>query len=433
MSQFIFKYKLKQETPLIHFQHSEEGAILRSSEVKPKLDKFIIEQYGGENEVRKLYNYWFIDGDHPAFKYKMRFIVDGIPTKSDTIETEKKRIQPNGSKNKVLPKNPINANYFGNMVDLKNCRTPEEKYAAIERSYKETIFYSNSNSTIRMEIVCFIPELMEELNKHIIAFFLLNNFGTRQNKGFGSFTVTHKEDQKLNYNPISIIKEYFKHRFFVVNNNSSNPMEDIRKLYKLMKSGVNQNGEYFRAFIYIYMHKKGIGNEKAKMKQKNIVPIVGKKSNTSKHECDKPPKFDAYKYVRAMLGIGDNVSYLNAVNPENGRPVPGGKTTVNISHKESKENEKIERYASPIVFKIVDKRIIILPYAVNNHIFNQKFMFDNKKVNLEIFTPEFFDMDDFMLAYKDYINVEIREQLIKSKEVKFHGRIDSEEVGGASK
>lgn len=35
---------LKQHTPLIHFQHSQEGATLRASEVKPKLDKFIIER-----------------------------------------------------------------------------------------------------------------------------------------------------------------------------------------------------------------------------------------------------------------------------------------------------------------------------------------------------------------------------------------------------
>ena len=34
--------KLKQHTPLIHFQHDQEGATLRASEVKPKLDRFII-------------------------------------------------------------------------------------------------------------------------------------------------------------------------------------------------------------------------------------------------------------------------------------------------------------------------------------------------------------------------------------------------------
>ena len=35
---------LKQHTPLIHFQHDQYGATLRVSEVKPKLDKFIIKK-----------------------------------------------------------------------------------------------------------------------------------------------------------------------------------------------------------------------------------------------------------------------------------------------------------------------------------------------------------------------------------------------------
>ncbi len=40
---------LKQHTPLIHFQHDQEGATLRASEVKPKLDRFIIETYFENN------------------------------------------------------------------------------------------------------------------------------------------------------------------------------------------------------------------------------------------------------------------------------------------------------------------------------------------------------------------------------------------------
>ena len=33
---------LKQQTPLIHFQAEQEGAALRASELRPKIDKFII-------------------------------------------------------------------------------------------------------------------------------------------------------------------------------------------------------------------------------------------------------------------------------------------------------------------------------------------------------------------------------------------------------
>ena len=73
------KVTLKQHTPLIHFQHSEEGATLRSSEVKPKLDRFIIEKLGGgnyenvKNLVKKTYTQLFIPKDGIfALDYKLK-------------------------------------------------------------------------------------------------------------------------------------------------------------------------------------------------------------------------------------------------------------------------------------------------------------------------------------------------------------------------
>lgn len=43
---YRLQVKLKQHTPLIHFQWQQEGATLRASEVKPKLDRFIISLLG---------------------------------------------------------------------------------------------------------------------------------------------------------------------------------------------------------------------------------------------------------------------------------------------------------------------------------------------------------------------------------------------------
>ena len=43
--------KLRAQTPLIHFQHAQVGATLRASEVKPKLDKFIIGKLRKEADI----------------------------------------------------------------------------------------------------------------------------------------------------------------------------------------------------------------------------------------------------------------------------------------------------------------------------------------------------------------------------------------------
>lgn len=72
------KVTLKQHTPLIHFQHTENGATLRASEVKPKLDRFIIEKLGGgsydnvKDQVKGTYPQLFIPKEGVfALNYKL--------------------------------------------------------------------------------------------------------------------------------------------------------------------------------------------------------------------------------------------------------------------------------------------------------------------------------------------------------------------------
>ena len=39
------EFKLNPQSPLIHFQPDEAGATVRATELKPKLDKFLIEKF----------------------------------------------------------------------------------------------------------------------------------------------------------------------------------------------------------------------------------------------------------------------------------------------------------------------------------------------------------------------------------------------------
>ena len=43
---YKLEFELEQHTPIIHFQARDAGATLRASEVKPKLDKFVLTQIG---------------------------------------------------------------------------------------------------------------------------------------------------------------------------------------------------------------------------------------------------------------------------------------------------------------------------------------------------------------------------------------------------
>ena len=48
---FEKSYRLAAQTPMIHFQWNQQGATLRASEVKPKLDKFLITKLEGFEKV----------------------------------------------------------------------------------------------------------------------------------------------------------------------------------------------------------------------------------------------------------------------------------------------------------------------------------------------------------------------------------------------
>ena len=73
---------LKQHTPLIHFQHSEPGAKLRATEVKPKLDRYILTKLGGgnyETGINRAKEQGLLTGkgEHPALDYKLRISASG--------------------------------------------------------------------------------------------------------------------------------------------------------------------------------------------------------------------------------------------------------------------------------------------------------------------------------------------------------------------
>lgn len=182
MNDWQKEYKLVQHTPLIHFQHSEPHACLRATEVKPKLDRFLIEQLEkddrfGDGRWKK----WFVgDGSQQSFDYMMRITPNSEQVeRTQSIERAIAKIENQDYKRF----HGIHKNYFGNMASEKK---REEKKKAIRETFKESLFYKDG---LTLTIRCFIPELLTFIDEHIRGFFMMHNFGTRQRKGFGSFTV----------------------------------------------------------------------------------------------------------------------------------------------------------------------------------------------------------------------------------------------------
>lgn len=173
------KVTLKQHTPLIHFQHDQYGATLRASEVKPKLDKFILERLGDGNYERGILlaknNQWLIgSGTHPALNYKIRI----------TVEQE-----VDGMKLKIITR--------------KDSQFTTEIFPLLlanmgGRSKRDDLVNFTMYQVTNLQLTTACLSLYEKLKEEVPYFFAVTNFGQRSNLGYGSYTARIVDGRKIN-------------------------------------------------------------------------------------------------------------------------------------------------------------------------------------------------------------------------------------------
>ncbi len=360
MADIKLVYKLKQQSPMIHFQYDEDGVCLRASEVKPKLDRFLTERLlaekgpGGESWQPwkdEEYQAWYgkgsvADGHEPALCYKMKITQpDSKPVISDDIPGA----------------------YFGNMG----------------KNHKYSVFYSDS---VNLEIICFQEKLRKFINEYIDLFFLCTNFGTRQNKGYGSFVIEGKEDPKR-------LKVLGK-RIWVIRDNQDDgkptpALKDIANVYAIMKSGINltkvnpNKPNYVKGFLFKYFLEPSLRDSK-KYRKREIIKsdkaFVKEKivcKNDDRQSQHPQPTQPTYRYVRGLLGINDGVNYKTYGRMVYNKPEGIPTVTINVKN-DSMERGDIERFASPITFKVIGNAIYVIPEKIPKRISGAKFCFLKK-------------------------------------------------------
>lgn len=214
--------KLKQHTPLIHFQHYQEGATLRASEVKPRLDRYILEKLGKGNYTEgcsmAAEKKWLVGAnplkkEHFALNYKIKIIPKDKKDFSLKIKTNKK-----GKKvTEVFPLILSNMGGKDDEMDLVNF----SMYENIELTFN-----------------CFLDSIYNLIRNNVISFFANNNFGQRSNKGFGSFSViqiTDDSGKTKSINNFEYIEEGTLYLDF--------PIDNIDKLYS--QKNIFKNIELF--------------------------------------------------------------------------------------------------------------------------------------------------------------------------------------------
>lgn len=354
------EYKLVQHTPLIHFQHSEPHACLRATEVKPKLDRFLIEQLEkddrfGDGRWKK----WFVgDGSQQSFDYMMRITPNSEQVeRTQSIERAIARAEhrpPNASFHE------IHKNYFGNMASGNNIQD------TIRETFKESLFYKDG---LTLTIRCFIPELLTLIDEHIRGFFMMHNFGTRQRKGFGSFTVdiSTKPNEPKGFD---LVGKYCPNAYYCKLDNDVNAdalLDAVWVISAFLRSGFNRGeGNYVRGFVFRYFQreKNPLANDKAFVKQQVLHNVY---NEATRGEHLHPYGNNVrYRYVRGLLGTNENSRFCRD---------PRGETredrTVHNIYIHSAEG--VERFPSPLLFKPIGKFVFILPQKMPDEIFGSEF------------------------------------------------------------
>jgi hypothetical protein len=290
---------LKQHTPIIHFQHDQDGATLRASEVKPKLDRYILTKLGEnpdqkeiksikekwekkkENKGKNFYNFfsnlttyekgiliakyrdWLIgEGEHPALNYKMKISpgVDMEELQTYEMNVPEKRRNRNTNQDEIRRKYsrkygrqiPLLTSYplfFGNMdIDYESDNAEIKRLAFASYVYMDLIFLGRNERTP-------LPDIFTK--ESICEFLLKTNFGSRQSKGFGSFYVD-EEDEDWYIEPSTVYSFNINVEDDDIEDEFNTLFNNIDLFYKTLRGGVNLKDWggntifYFKSLAFMY-------------------------------------------------------------------------------------------------------------------------------------------------------------------------------------
>jgi hypothetical protein len=301
-SKFKLCFKLKQHTPIIHFQHDQSGATLRATELKPKLDRFLIEHFTEKNID---YKKFLINGQDGAFDYKVK-------------------IEPN--KNQQTIGDRALKNYFGNQG------SSSKKYGKF-----------NKNS-FKLEIICFHSELLEVIKEHFATFFAIHNFGSRQSKGYGSFYL---DETSEGYKDIEEVLDDNIWYIEVETDNKKVVDEVIKYFWQYLKSGINLNygdGDcdkpYYAPFIREYLYSNNTPSTWDKRWLKET--FFGLETNN----------INNYVFARALLGLSSVFIFKETCEPCNRHSTP---LSIDRDYQIEVNHDFLDRIPSPIIFKPIVK------------------------------------------------------------------------------
>ena len=357
-SKFKVEFTLKQHTPIIHFQSDQIGATLRATELKPKFDRFLLEN------IKDLPFKKTASGEK-SLSYKIKIIAY-----NNNIETIEK-INPKNQKE--IP-DPL---FFGNMGN----NIVKKKFAQAKE--------------LKIEFFSFSSEIKKAIEEKFEAFLANTNFGTRQNKGYGSFYLNNPFDKTL--------IPYEVYSF-----NSNNWKQDIKLLYSFLRQGINYpkgrdlpSRFYSKPAIFTFALTKNWTWDKKAIKQHFFSNEL--KEQQKKYDLNSPVNANGQNtfLLRDLFGLSSEQSWMSY------------RASIKKEHEKEQKQEEIERFKSPLTFKIINNTVYFWADKSVEKILDKTFKINAIGTPLNLKTPKVFCFNEFFEYVKSI-------DLSKHIDSKFH-------------
>lgn len=237
-----------------------------------------------------------------------------------------------------------------------------------------------ANGPITLKIKTRHSGLLDKIKEHLGAFFILHNFGTRQNKGYGSFTLLGKVDRSGNLD-----KSY--------KTNKDDVEKELKVNYKEVLFNSNNSDDKTSLFRTIEKAYKALKNNPANKRNPSILKKAynnWEKETTSKFAKSQKKTFEIrnnnVRYVRGLLGLANKYEY----------PHDASAKTLEISDRTG----DIQRFQSPVFFKVFESNIYMVCNDVPKAMLGKEFEFKKESGgSITLKTPDYFDADKLLSLF----------------------------------
>ena len=372
---FMRVFPLTQHTPIIHFQHDQAGATLRATELKPKLDVFLMQcallSKGEALPAAHLLAERFkelAERMHPEWK---PWLSGNAKAGHIALDYKAQVIATGENEAFVISSAPFSSGKDPQRVSQAQ-RTMKAKYIGATQYFADNQYLDKgeeiqqarlgllAKQPVLLKIVCKHPSLLRLVDQHYKAFFAATNFGTRQTKGFGCFLPQGMTEDEIlnglrqNPNVTGIFQQKFGDGF-------EKALQRIAADYSLLKRGSSYK-TYQKSRLWEYLCKKQqLRWEKRKIKQ-HIKAHAPNLFDKLKYDREKAPEnriddcenASQYQYIRALLGLAEQFEFAK-----------NDSSRLTVKVKDAHPNDEIQRFKSPIRYLVTGSHIYLITTRIN--------------------------------------------------------------------